>query len=91
MLYSVKTLKGCKLDARDGQIGKANEFYFEDRHWAIRYLVADTGSWLAGGQVLISARSLVGVDREDREIAVDLTRKKIEDSPSLVDLFSPFA
>jgi uncharacterized protein YrrD len=83
MLYRAKSLRGCKLDARDGQIGKVNEFYFEDQHWAIRYLVANTGSWLAGRQVLISPRSLIGVDREDREIAVDLTKKTIENSPSL--------
>jgi uncharacterized protein YrrD len=83
MLYSTKTLKGCKLDARDGQIGQVNEFYFEDQHWAIRYLVADTGTWLNGRQVLISPRTLAGVDTADREIAVDLTKRKIEDSPSL--------
>jgi len=83
MLYSVKTLKGCRLDARDGQIGKVNEFYFEDQHWAVRYLVADTGSWLTGRRVLISPRTLAGVDRGDREIAVDMTKKMIEDSPSL--------
>jgi len=44
MLDKAKTLKGYKLDSLDGEIGKVNEFYFDDQHWAIRYLVADTVS-----------------------------------------------
>jgi uncharacterized protein YrrD len=83
MLNKSKTLQGHKLDSLDGEIGKVKEFYFDDRHWTIRYLVADTGSWLAGRQVLISPYALVAVIGEDRHIAVDLTKKQIENSPSL--------
>lgn len=35
------------------------EFYFDDKHWTIRYLVADTGNWLTGNKVLISPYTLV--------------------------------
>ncbi|MGA9539063.1 MAG: PRC-barrel domain-containing protein, partial [Desulfobacterales bacterium] len=59
MLSKTKTLKGYKLNSHDREIGKVKEFYFDDRHWAIRYLVADTGNWLTGRQVLISPYSLV--------------------------------
>ena len=83
MLNKAKTLKGYKLNSRDGEIGKVKEFYFDDRHWAIRYLVADTGNWLTGRQVLISPYALVAVNKEEQNIAVDLTKKQIEDSPSL--------
>jgi hypothetical protein len=48
MLNKAKTLKGYKLDSLDGEIGKVKEFYFDDQHWAIRYLVADIGNWLTG-------------------------------------------
>jgi hypothetical protein len=40
MISKVKTLKGYKLDSRDGEMGKVEEFYLDDRHWTIRYLVA---------------------------------------------------
>ena len=83
MLSKVKTLEGYKLDSLDGEIGKVKEFYFDDRHWTIRYLVAETGTWLADRQVLISPYALVAVNKEERNIAIDLTRKQIEDSPSL--------
>jgi PRC-barrel domain protein len=83
MLIKAKTMVDYKLDSLDGEIGKVKEFYFDDRHWAIRYLVADTGNWLTGRQVLISPYALEGVMKEKEEIAVDLTKKQIEDSPSL--------
>ena len=54
MLSKAKTLKGYALHSRDGEIGKVKEFFFDDRHWTIRYLVADTGNWLTDRQVLIS-------------------------------------
>jgi hypothetical protein len=83
MLNKAKTLKGYKMDSLDGEIGKVKEFYFDDRHWTIRYLVADTGNWLTGRQVLISPYALGAVIREEQHIAIDLTKKQIEDSPSL--------
>ena len=83
MLVKAKTLQGYKLDSLDGEIGKVKEFYFDDRHWAIRYLILETGGWLTGRQVLISPYALVAVNKEEQNIAIDLTKKQIEDSPAL--------
>jgi len=83
MLSKAKTVKGYKLDSLDGEIGKVREFYFDDRHWTIRYLVADTGDWLTGRQVLISPYALVTVNNEKQNIEINLTKKQIEESPSL--------
>jgi len=83
MLNKAKTLKGYKLDSLDGEIGKVKEFYFDDQHWAIRYLVADTENWLTDRQVLISPYALGAVIKEKQHIAIYLTKKQIEDSPSL--------
>ncbi len=83
MFIKAKTLEGYALHANDGEIGGVEEFYFDDRHWAVRYLVADTGSWLKGRQVLISPYALEGVNTKERHITVDLTKKQIENSPPL--------
>lgn len=83
MLSKAKTLKGYKLDSLDGEIGKVEEFYFDDHHWTVRYLVANTGTWLVDRQVLISPYALSNMVKGERLIAVNLTRKQIEDSPSL--------
>ena len=83
MLSKAKTLKGYQLDSLDGEIVKVKEFYFDDQHWTIRYLVADTGNWLTGRQVLISPYALVAVNSEEQRITIKLTKKQIDDSPSL--------
>ncbi len=89
MLIKTKTLKGYKLDSLDGEVGRVKEFYFDDKHWTIRYLVADTGNWLTGRQVLITPYALADANKEEQHIAVDLTKKQIEDSPSLSASSSP--
>jgi uncharacterized protein YrrD len=81
MLNKAKTLIGYKLNSRDGEIGKVKEFYFDEHHWTIRYLVIDTGNWLADRQVLISPYALLAVNKEEKYISIDLTKKQIEDCP----------
>jgi hypothetical protein len=83
MLHRLKTLRNYKLDSLDGEMGRANDFYFDDEHWAVRYLVADTGNWLRGRLVLISPYSLVAAIKDEEHIAVDLTKRQIEESPSI--------
>jgi hypothetical protein len=83
LLIKAKALKGYHLECLDGKIGRVEEFYFDDHHWTIRYLVADTGSWLPGRQVLISPYALGHVVEEEKIITVSLTEKQIENSPSI--------
>lgn len=83
VVYRVSTLNGFTLKSRDGDIGHVSDFYVDDRHWAIRYLVADTGGWLAHRKVLISPYALGGISTEAGNVTINLTRRQIEDSPSL--------
>ncbi len=83
MLIKAKTLNGYKLNAKDGEIGAVKEFYFDDRYWTIRYLVAHTGSWLVDRQVLISPYSFGAVQKAEELLEIDLTKKQIENCPSL--------
>ncbi|HLP14907.1 MAG TPA: PRC-barrel domain-containing protein [Bacteroidota bacterium] len=83
MLHTIDKVSGYKLAATDGEIGKVQDFYFDDTHWTIRYLVADTGNWLTGRRVLLSPYALVDVNEEEETIGVDLTKQQIEESPSL--------
>lgn len=83
MLCNAKALNGYSLDSLDGQIGKAEEFYFDDRYWTVRYLVANSGGWLLGRKVLLSPHALSAINKEARQIEVSLTKQQIEDSPPL--------
>jgi sporulation protein YlmC with PRC-barrel domain len=83
MLRSLKQLYGDKLGASDGDIGHVKDFYFDDQSWVVRYLVADTGNWLSGRQVLISPHAIANLDQTGKVLRVNLTRKQIEDSPAI--------
>jgi sporulation protein YlmC with PRC-barrel domain len=72
MLHNLTDLKGSTINARDGEIGEVEDFYFDDEKWAIRYLVVSTGSWLSGRRVLISPISVGEADRANRMINVNL-------------------
>ena len=83
MLRSLKTMFSYELQATDGEIGKVADFYFDDLTWYVRYLVADTGSWLAERQVLLSPLVLGWADAESKTFNVALTREQVEASPPI--------
>ena len=66
MLHNLKQIRGHKLAASDGAIGHVKDFYFDDKTWAIRYVVADTGNWLTGRLVLLSPYSFGRLDYEGK-------------------------
>lgn len=83
MLQRAEIIEKYKIEGKDGEIGKVKEFYFDDRFWAVRYLVADTGNWLTGRQVLLSPYSLGGINEKEKSIVVNLTGEQIENSPAI--------
>jgi hypothetical protein len=83
MLRSTKQLYGEKLGASDGEIGHVKDFYFDDQSWTVRYVVVDTGAWLPGRLVLISPHAFGSLPPSGKVLRVNLTRKQIENSPSI--------
>lgn len=83
MLRSVKKICGTKLSARDGAIGNVQDFYFDDQSWAIRYVVAHTGSWLPGRLVLIAPQAFGSLSPDEDRLIVNLTREQIQNSPQI--------
>jgi uncharacterized protein YrrD len=83
MLQNIKKICGMALSASDGEIGHVKDFYFDDQNWVVRYVVVDTGSWLAGRQVLLSPHAFGPLHQAGKSLRVNLTRKQIEKSPSI--------
>lgn len=83
MLRTIKELSGLAVGARDGELGKVKDAYFDDQRWVVRHVVVDTGGWLADRKVLISPRSIHGVDWDRETIDVELTQQQVKDSPSI--------
>jgi len=85
--FGIKELKNSfqilKVGASDGEIGQVKDFCLDDQSWAVSYLVADTGTWLTGRQVLLSPHTFGSLNQDGKVLLVNLTRKQIENSPSI--------
>ncbi len=101
MQHNVNSLVGFTISASDGELGKVNEFYFDDKTWSIRYMVVDTGGWLSGRRVLIPHSALGLTDWETKTFKVNLTMDQVRNSPDVetkktvtrqheIDLFSHY-
>jgi uncharacterized protein YrrD len=90
MLRSLKQLYGDQLRASDGDIGHIKDFYFDDRNFTVRYVVADTGSWLTGRQVLLSPHSFGPLPDSGKLLPIKLSRRQIENSP-LIETHKPIS
>ena len=88
MLRKTSDLMNFTVRAHDGDVGKVDDFYFDDNQWTLRYFVVNTGPWLFGRKVLISPQAFEPPLWSDRTIPVDLNQEQVEKSPD-IDLDQP--
>ncbi len=82
-LRNLTQLSEYFLHARDGEIGRLKEVFFDDQYWSVRYFIVHTGNWLLGKDVLITPSMVNVIDEEKEYIDVDLTQEQIENSPAV--------
>ena len=83
MLHSLKGIRGFSVQATDGDAGTVADIYFDERTWTTRFLVVDTGNWIAGHIVLISPVSIRAVDWLGLTMYLGLSRQQVKDSPGM--------
>jgi uncharacterized protein YrrD len=83
MLRNISDFINFKLGATDGEIGRVKDFYFDDHNWTVRYIIAETGTWLPGRMVLLSPFSLKTIDESQKVLHFGLTKQQIEDAPPI--------
>lgn len=81
MQRSINNLIGYTIKAKDGELGKVSEFYFDDHSWVIRYVVVETGSWFSERKVLIPHAALGITDWASETFQVNLTMEQVRNSP----------
>ncbi|HZB93896.1 MAG TPA: PRC-barrel domain-containing protein [Stellaceae bacterium] len=81
MLWRCADFKGYQIAATDGSIGAVDDLLFDEAHWTLRWLVADTGGWLSGRKMLATPQWIRDIDWAERRVAVDLTREAVRTSP----------
>jgi sporulation protein YlmC with PRC-barrel domain len=76
MLRGIGDLKRFTIAATDGNLGSVRDLYFDDRSWAVRYLVVDAGPWLPGRRLFVSP---ISVRRSDpTTLRLGLSMKEVE-------------
>ena len=81
MLRSVSDLKHVTIAAMDGSLGSVSDLCFDDRSWAVRYLVVEAGTWLPSGRVFVPPVSVQSLDTTTLRIA--LSKKQIKVSSTV--------
>lgn len=74
MLRGISDLKRFTIAATDGQLGSVNDLYFDDRSWAVRYLVVDAGPWLPGRRLCVSPISVRSSDPTTLRLGSSMTQ-----------------
>ncbi|WP_421134462.1 PRC-barrel domain-containing protein [Alteromonas sp. A079] len=84
MTISFKQMRHFSIQATDTSVGGIKDMLFDDENFIIRYIVADTNTWLPlSRKVVISPVSITHIDSKEHRIAVDMTSQMLKDSPSI--------
>ena len=85
-LRSAREMIGYALAGRDGAVGPVRDLLLDGERPAIAWLVVDTGSWLAGHEVVLGPDHVERVSWDERRIGVDLVREQVRGAPPLENL-----
>ena len=77
-------LSHYSIHATDGDIGGCQDVLIDDVQWIVRYIVADTNTWLPlSRKVVITPVSIESLLPDEETLAVSLTKEALKNSPSL--------
>lgn len=83
MAIRMTALHHWKILAQDGEVGSIVDLLFDDRAWGARYIVVETGGWLASRRVLMSPASVRRTAGEIGVLHVDFTREQVRSAPDI--------
>jgi uncharacterized protein YrrD len=64
------------------EFGHVEDILFDDRAWAVRYLLVDTRNWWPGKSVTIAPQWISRFDWAQQKVHVNLTKDRIQNSPT---------
>jgi hypothetical protein len=80
-LRSTHAVTGYHLQTREETIGHVTDFMMDDKSWAICHLVAGTGTWFSGKEIVISPSHVDRIHYADSKVFVNLTKEAILQAP----------
>jgi len=81
-LRSVMTVIGYHIEATDGPIGHAEDFWVDHIDGRVRYLTVDTGKWWPGKKRVISPGLIREIDWLTRTISLNVDVEKLKSGPA---------
>jgi hypothetical protein len=82
-LRRIRELTDLTLLATDGEIGHVQALYFDDRTWAVRYLVVKAGGWLLSREVLLAPAAVADINDANGTMSIALTKEQIKAAPPI--------
>lgn len=84
MMVSYKQIKHFSIHATDSDIGGVRDVLFDDNSFVVRYLVADTNTWLPlSRKVVLSPISVTAIKHEEGIVEISMSSQMLKDSPSI--------
>jgi hypothetical protein len=83
MLLSFQDIRHFDVEAADGAAGTVRDLLFDDRSADVRYVVVDTGRFLASHPVLLDPSQVDRVDTRSRRLAVRPDREALRNAPEV--------
>jgi len=80
-LRSYDEVIGYHLHAKDGDIGHVTDMLVDEKTWAIRYLLIETGNWWSNHTVLIAPQWIEHVQLPEKRLTVSLSQQEVKDAP----------
>jgi uncharacterized protein YrrD len=80
-LRSTKKVTGYTVVAQDQEIGSVKEFLFDDEHWVLRYIIAETGPLLASKKHILSSQWSQKIEWRTNRIYFDIDPTIIKHGP----------
>jgi len=84
MIISSKQLTHFSIHALDDKVGGIRDILFDDETFTVRYLVADTNTWLPlSRKVVISPIAVTELDDDQGTVSINMSVDKLKNSPSI--------
>jgi sporulation protein YlmC with PRC-barrel domain len=83
MFISVNSLVNCTVLATDGEIGKVDNLYFDNKTWSTAYVVLRVSDAIGGKRVFLPPTALGKIDRKRKEFAVVYSKEQVMSIPDL--------
>jgi hypothetical protein len=79
-LCSANVVSGYEIQTYDDAIGHVTAFMIDDKSWAIRHFVVETGHSFAGKEIVLSPTHVERMSYEESKVFVAVTRESLRET-----------